>query len=61
MEALHLVAYSYFGMFDFDTCKRWLAQIWMLNGKKFDEEFLMDKRFQQMFSTLALLENFEDE
>lgn len=61
MEALHLVAYSYFGMFDFDACKRWLAQIWMLNGKKFDEDFLMDKRFQQMFSTLALLENFEDE
>ena len=53
MEALHLTASSYFNMFDIDSCLKYLAQIWQMNGEKFEDEYMNDKRFKKMFLNIA--------
>ena len=53
MEALHLTASSYFNMFDIDSCLKYLAQIWQMNGEKFEDEYMNDKRFKKMFLDIA--------
>jgi tetratricopeptide (TPR) repeat protein len=53
MEALYLIATAYFYMFDFDSCKKYLAQIYKLGNNSFDQEYLKDERFQYMFSFIV--------
>ena len=52
MEALHLIATSYFYMSDIESCLNCLAYIWKLNDFKFTDNFYIDKRFKQMFLEL---------
>ena len=54
-EALYLTACSYYSMFDLESCLKCLTQIWEINGKQFEEEYLDDKRFKHMFANIALL------
>ena len=54
-EALYLTACSYYSMFDLESCLKCLTQIWEINGKQFEEEYLNDKRFKHMFANIALL------
>ena len=49
LEALHLIACSYFCMLDIDSCLKYLAKIWQMCDQKFEEEYINDKRFRQMF------------
>ncbi len=55
VEALHLTACSYYSMFDLESCLKYLAQIWQMNGHQFEDEYLEDKRFKHMFATIAQL------
>lgn len=54
-EALYLTACSYYSMFDFESCVKYLTQIWHNNNHSFDADFLEDKRFKHMFVNIALL------
>ena len=54
-EALYLTACSYYSMFDLESCLKCLTQIWEINDKQFEEEYLNDKRFKHMFANIALL------
>ena len=53
MEALYLIATAYFYMFDFDSSKKYLTQIYKLGNNSFDQEYLNDERFQYMFSFIV--------
>jgi len=55
IEALHLIACSYYKMFNFELCMKYLSQIWEISGKQFEDEYLNDKRFKYMFANIALL------
>jgi len=55
MEALYLTACSYYSMFDIDSCLKHLTKIWQMSNNSFEDEYLNDKRFKQMFNNIALL------
>lgn len=61
MEALYLVACSHYSMSDIAPCMYYLSQIWTISGNCFEEEYLMDKRFKQMFATIMLMNKYKPE
>ena len=55
IEALHMIACSYYSMFDMESCLKYLALIWEKSNHCFEDEYLNDKRFNHMFANIAHL------
>jgi hypothetical protein len=56
-EAQHLIASSYYHMMDINSCLQHLAYIWQTGKESFDEDYLYDSRFRQMFINIIQLSN----
>ena len=56
-EAQHLIASSYYHMMDINSCLQHLAHIWQTGKESFDEDYLYDSRFRQMFINIIQLSN----
>ena len=55
LEALFLIACSHYYMNDIEACLSQLTTIWRINDHRFGDEFLIDKRFNAMFTNLVTL------
>jgi len=55
IEALHLIACSYYSMYEIDSCMEYMTKIWEISNNSFEEVYLYDKRFRHMFANIALL------
>ena len=53
MEALYLIACSYYNMSDIESCMKYLAFAFQRSNYCFEEEYLNDKRFSLMFADIS--------
>ena len=53
MEALYLIACSYYNLSDMDSCMKYLAFAFQRSNYCFEEEYLNDKRFSLMFADIS--------
>ena len=57
MEALYMIACSYYSMSDMESCLEYLAMIFGKSNYRFEDEYLNDVRFKHMFANISLYIN----
>lgn len=50
-----MLACCHYFSFDFNSCLSYLTKIWKMSNNCFEEEYLKDRRFKQMFSGVEIL------
>ena len=55
MEALYMIACCHYYLYDIESCMKYLSKIWEISNNRFEEDYLSDRRFKQMFSGIEIL------
>ena len=49
------VVKCHYYLYDIESCMKYLSKIWEISNNRFEEDYLSDRRFKQMFSGIEIL------